>query len=119
MIFFFCQSEPKKSFSREFIVTGRRPKAGTREKENKAGKSPPATAMGGYFTPELSQNLNNSYLFSGFPINYVFRHVVTQIGLHSSHFLREKRSSSPPGTFQTMICSKVSDQRNSKHAVHF
>ena len=39
--------------------------------------------------------------------------------LHSSNFCREKRSSSPPGRFQTMICSKVSNQRNSKHAVHF
>ena len=53
------------------------------------------------------------------PISYIFRHVLAEFGLHSSNFLREKRSSSPPGRFQTMICSKVSDQRNSKHAVHF
>ena len=48
------------------------------------------------------------------PINYIFRHVVAEFGLHSSNFLRGKRSSSPPGRFQTMICNKVSDQRNSK-----
>ena len=57
--------------------------------------------------------------FQKHPNNYIFRHVVAGFGLHSSNFLREKRSSSPPGRFQTMICSKVRDQRNSKHAVHF
>ena len=57
--------------------------------------------------------------FQWHSINYVFRHVVAEIGLHSSNFLREKRSSSQPGRFQTKICSKVRDQRNSKHAVHF
>ena len=57
--------------------------------------------------------------FQGHPINYIFRYVVAEFGLHSLNFLREKRSSSPPGRFQTMICSKVRDQRNSKHAVHF
>ena len=57
--------------------------------------------------------------FQRSPINYIFRHVVAEFGLHLSNFLREKRSSSPPGRFQTMICRKVSDQRNSKDAVHF
>ena len=89
-------------------------------KGDKAGKNPPATAMGRYFKPELSQNLKNSCsFFQRHPINYIFRHVVAEFGLHSSNFLREKRSSSPPGRFQTMICSKVRGQRNSKHALHF
>ena len=42
-------------------VAGQRPileKAG-----DKAGKNHPATAMGRYFKPELSQNLKNSYFF--------------------------------------------------------
>ena len=55
--------------------------------------------------------------FQRHPINYIFRNVVAEFGLHSSNFLREKRSFSSPGRFQTMICSKVRDQRNSKHAV--
>ena len=57
--------------------------------------------------------------FQRHPINYIFRHVVAEFGLQSLNSLREKRSSSPPGRFQTMICSKVRDQRNSKHADHF
>ena len=87
---------------------------------DKAGKNQPATAMGRYFKPELSQNLKNSYIFfQRPPINYILRHVMAEFELHSSNFLREKRSSILPGRFQTVICSKVSDQRNSKHAVHF
>ena len=46
---------------------------------------------------------------------------ITQVLCISIYALltKRERSSSPPGRFQTMICSKVSDQRNSKHAVHF
>ena len=57
-------------------------------------------------------------IFQRHPINYIFCHVLGEFGFHSSNFLREKQRSSPPGRSQTMICNKVRDQRNSKHAVH-
>ena len=42
------------------------------------------------------------------PINYIFRHVLAEFRLHLSNFLREKRrSSSPPGWFQTMVAKLV------------
>ena len=103
-------------------VAGRRTvlERGRQGRQEAAGKKPQVTATGRYFKPELSQNLINSFLFCQWPpINSIFRHVVVEFGLHSSNFFREKRSSSPPGRFQTMICSKVSNQRNSKYVVHF
>ena len=36
------------------------------------------------------------------PSFYIFNHVVAEYGLHSSISLREKRSTSPPGWFQTI-----------------
>ena len=59
------------------------------------------------------------HFFQQLPINYIFCHVMAKFGLHLSNFLQEKRSSTPPGRFQIMLCSKVSDKKNSKHAVHF
>ena len=98
-------------------VAGRRP---VLENKRQGRQEPAGDRYGSLLQTGIVAKFKKfSQFFERHPINYIIRNVVAEFGLHSSNFLREKRSSSPPGRFQTMICSKVSDQRNSKQAIHF
>ena len=63
VVFFFATPSRRK-----FTVTGRRPVV--MRGPDKAGNTPPATAMGRYFKPKFLPFLHRS------PINYIFPHVV-------------------------------------------
>ena len=92
--------------------------AGTRERETKQARSrrrPLCVATSNRNCHKIEKFVP---FFQRLPMNFIFRHVVAELGLHSSNFLREKQSSSPSGRFQNMICSKDSNQTNSKNAVN-
>ena len=117
-VVFVCHSEPyKKPFSGKFTVQQCcRPKTSTRERETRQAGDRYGSLLQTGIVAKFEKFLP---FFFHLRLTTYFAILWLSLGYICQISSKKARGSSPPGRFQTMICSKVSDQRNSKHVVHF